>query len=69
MPTMCANFLGFWAVSAIWPVSRMNGKWKLHGERPALEMAGPNGLKLGGMLECIWENVLIRVTGERIQDS
>ena len=28
------------------------------------EMAGPNGLKLlGGMIEGMWENVLIRVRG------
>ena len=32
------------------------------------EMALPNGLKLGGMIEGIWENVLVRVRGGMIHD-
>ena len=33
------------------------------------EMALPNGLKLGGMIEGIWENVLVRVICGMIHDS
>ena len=31
------------------------------------EMAGPNGLKLGGMIEGMWENVLVRVRGGKFR--
>ena len=33
------------------------------------EMAGPSGLKLGGMIKGIWENVLDRDMGGMIHDS